>query len=159
MIGGIRVGELPPLIFATTSIEKSMFVSSRDKIEQHLIKQKARAVEVLLPEHPTFGQQAPRCQYRNEQGQMCAAGCVIPEEKYQKSMEGQTAMQLAYSHPDVFPDDISLRELEMWQAYHDHTCMQGGILFSYGKWCEGDEEHHPSKFKSFVAESVKRHNL
>lgn len=151
MIGGIRVGELPPLIFATTSIEKSMFVSSRDKIEQHLIKQKARAVEETPPEHPIFGAQASRCQYRTDSGLMCAAGCVIPDEKYSSDMEGRTALQVQDQFPDAFPDDIGLRELSFWQSYHDDTVLYHGQRFSYAEWLKGDEKHHPSRLKAELA--------
>lgn len=148
------MSELPPVIFAATNAGKSMFASSREKIEQHLIKQKARAVERVPTEHPALGAQASRCQYRTSEGQMCAAGCVIPDEKYDPKMEGLTAFQVAYAFPDAFPTDITQRELELWQAYHDQTAMQGGETFNYGLWLAGNEAHHPTKFKEAVADWI-----
>lgn len=126
--------------------------TSREKIEQHLIKQKARAVEQVPPEHPILGAQASRCQYRTTDGKMCAAGCVIPDEKYDPKMEGLTAFQVAKAFPDAFPTDVSRRELELWQAYHDQTAMQGGETFNYGLWLAGNEAHHPTKFKAAIGD-------
>lgn len=146
--GGIKAGEVPPIIYAATNVGKSMFASSREKIEQHLIKQKARAVQAFAAEFSDLGSTASRCQYRTNEGRMCAAGCLIEDDKYVSTMEGKTVFLLQDSHPGVFPDDITLRELEKWQAYHDHSCMLAGKGFQYGAWCEGNEDHHPSKFKA-----------
>lgn len=116
---------------------------SRNKIEQHLIQQKARAVQTHL-------NVADRCQYRTAEGLMCAAGCLIPDDKYRPSMEGFTTDAVKRNHDDVFPDDIASRELTLWQNYHDYVAIVGGFTYSYEKWIDGDEDHHPSKFKVAV---------
>lgn len=38
------------------------------------------------------------CQYRNEAGQMCAAGCLIKERLYKKSLEGVSVSNIKIRH-------------------------------------------------------------
>lgn len=123
---------------------------SRDKIEQHLIKQKARAVQ----EHDAEYSIAPisRCQYRTTEGLMCAAGCLIPDDKYDEEMEGSTANSIYFDYPGLFPADITMREISAWQSYHDCTAHIGGQMYSYQRWLDGREDNHPSKFKEALAE-------
>ncbi|MNC40446.1 hypothetical protein D3C75_891570 [compost metagenome] len=120
-----------------------MTISSHYKIEQHLIQQKARAVQTgALP--------SDRCQYRTDTGLMCAAGCLIPDEKYVPEMEGLTVSGLQNHFPGCLPTDISDRDMQAWQSYHDHYTYLDGITYSYKQWLNGDEEQHPTKFKVAV---------
>lgn len=123
-----------------------MFVSSRDKIEQHLIRQKARAA--------TPGGQ---CRYRTEDGLMCAVGCLITDADYNEiTMESRSVSLMAEYNPGVLPTDISISEMYAWQIYHDHSYLgyeQGkkSVELSYRAWIEGNEEHSPTKFKEYMA--------
>lgn len=135
---GIRVGEMA-LLMAETSIGKSTLLSSRDKIEQHLIQQKAQALG---------GPVGESCMYRGHGFTMCAAGCLIPDHKYLKDMEGETVLTLTQRWPDVLPKDIEVEEMREWQRYHDsYLIFRDGERFSYSSWIEGKEGHHPSKVK------------
>lgn len=140
--GGIPLGEA--WILMTTT--------SRDKIEQHLIQQKARAVQPGVLIGPDI---SDRCQYRTDAGLMCAAGCLIPDEKYTPEMEGLTAHGVRNNFGDIFPQDISDRELNKWQDYHDNYCLVGHVCYSYKQWVEGDESNHPSEFKKVMADALK----
>lgn len=131
-----------------------MTTTSRDKIEQHLIQQKARAVQLGTSIGPGEGD---RCQYRTDSGAMCAAGCLIPDDKYDVTMEGLTANGVINNFPGAFPTDISEHELGAWQQYHDSFWMFGHKGYSYKAWIAGDEEQHPSKFKHAVADWVERY--
>lgn len=124
--------------------------SSRDKIEQHLIQQRARAVQAANPD--VEGLKKSRCQYRTSEGLMCAAGCLIPDGKYKEEMEGTTAHAVLRDYPGVFPDDITDREITAWQNYHDNSAHFGHSVFSYSEWLAGKEDNHPSKFKEALAE-------
>lgn len=123
---------------------------SRDKIEQHLITQKARAVQYRFPDDEE--NKISRCQYRTSDGKMCAAGCLIPDDKYTAEMEGGTVFALNRKYAGIFPDDISEGELTSWQSYHDNSRILGQMEYSYKEWIEGNEEHHPSKFKKAVVD-------
>lgn len=140
--GGLNPGEAFVIIAET----------SRDKIAAHLIKQHARAVEPYPPAHPELGTTASRCQYRTADGLMCAAGCLIPEEHYVAEMEGMTAYQVSATFPRAFPEDVGVRELELWQAYHYHYVTICGTRYSYDAWLHGKESESPIAFKEAVAQ-------
>lgn len=129
-----------------------MATTSRDKIEHHLIQQKARAVQ---PGRAIGPGDNDRCQYRTEAGLMCAAGCLIPDEKYDPAMEGLTTSGVQNTFPDTFPDDIGKHELNEWQNYHDNYSLIGNVCYSYKKWINGDETNHPSEFKKILADAIK----
>lgn len=118
-------------------------LSSRDRIEQHLIQQKKQAA--LIDENGTV-----KCQYLTPDGLKCAAGCLIPEGQYNPEFEGSTS-GVIFSNYDVFPSDIDPKELRQWQRYHDHDFSTFSVNFSYQKWIEGDEAHHPSLVKAYMA--------
>lgn len=113
----------------------------RDKIEKHLIQQKARAVQI--DPDPSKS----RCQYRTDSGLMCAAGCLIPDEMYNPEIEGRNVPCVLRDFPGILPEGIHSRELLQWQSYHDNFAVAGFATFSYKRWLEGDQDHHPSKFK------------
>lgn len=146
-LSGIPAGEIQ-LVMSNTSFGKSQVVSSRDKIEQHLIKQKARAA--------TAG---GSCRYRTEDGLMCAVGCLIADDDYnEETMESKGVGVFADTHKGLLPTDISLRELEAWQAYHDSrfygyemSSYKPSVEFDYRNWINGDEAHSPTKFKAYLA--------
>ena len=48
------------------------------KVSKHLIKQNAKSTD-------SDGD----CVFRNYQGQSCAIGCLIPEDRYESSFEGE----------------------------------------------------------------------
>ena len=52
-----------------------------DKVATHLLKQGQRSVALS-------SEGAPQCQYRGDKGTMCAVGCLIPDERYDSSIEG-----------------------------------------------------------------------
>lgn len=123
-------------------------MNSRNKVEQHLIKQKARSVH----------EDGSACMYRGADGRMCAAGCLIPDELYTPNLERRAISLLVVDgRMNVFPSDISANELKKWQNYHDGAVNLNGnfdTYWSYRNWIDGDEAHHPSLFKDALAASL-----
>lgn len=123
-------------------------ICSRDKIEQHLTQQKSRAA--------TPG---GSCQYRTEDGLMCAVGCLIADADYNADMmESKGVEMMLDANPGVLPTDISVQELAAWQNYHDHRhygyeegVIHPSVEFDYRAWINGDEAHSPTKFKEYMA--------
>jgi hypothetical protein len=68
-----------------------------DKVASHLITQGVQAVRNRWVGYPS-------CAYRGDNGTMCAAGCLIPDEEYNPEFEGLPWM-------DVRPDIPSLASL------------------------------------------------
>lgn len=115
-------------------------MNSRDKVEQHLIQQKARSVDV----------DNSVCMYRGPNGLMCAAGCLIPDELYTHTLEYRAiSLLVADGKIDIFPSDITMGELKSWQTYHDAAVYLpgAGVGFSYRRWIEGSEADHPTRLK------------
>lgn len=120
-------------------------MNSHQKIEQHLIQQKRRAGAVA--EDGEF-----KCKYRTSTGDMCAAGCLIPDDKYKEDMEGSAVRFIAKRGNEVFPSDITPGELSDWQHYHDSTLYTEYGIFCYQAWVDGNEAHHPT----LAATAIKR---
>lgn len=59
------------------------------------------------------------CAYRGNQGRKCAVGCLIPDDEYKSSLEGQSAGLAAMSCPSL--SKISLSLLKDMQRFHDCT--------------------------------------
>ena len=116
-------------------------MNSRDKMEQHLTQQKARATRA-----------SGGCRYRGDNATMCAVGCLISDEQYDLKMEGMGASKLAREFPHIIPEDISVMELRDWQQYHDGAYYDEMTpkQFGYREWIEGDEAHSPAKFKEHM---------
>jgi hypothetical protein len=97
---------------------------------EHLIKQKARS--------ECHG----ACKYRYN-GLMCAIGPLIPEDLYNAYEHEHTAVvRLVTLLPTVF-EGLNLKQLHMAQRYHDAVFHVPGFDYSYYKWIQGDELHHP----------------
>lgn len=121
---------------------------SRDKIEQHLIQQKAKSIAI-----GDKGQ--TQCMYRGDNGLMCAVGCLVEDKNYNREMESCAVVHLRYEHNVMLPEDIAVQELAMWQRYHDGTAYYAysdGQQFSYQSWLDGDEWQHPTLFKQYLLE-------
>lgn len=144
--GGLSPGELARLL-SVTDITKSQFApNSRDKIEQHLIKQRAKAG---IQEYDINGEKTVfRCYYRGPNGTMCAAGCLIKDEDYTPDIETQGAW--VKNVRKLFPTDIQNSELYNWQMYHDDHCLLDGVCYSYQDWINGFEGASPTKFKELM---------
>lgn len=85
-----------------------------DTVATHLLKQNAKALD-----------DAFECVYRNEEGLMCAVGCLIPIREYKKSIEGFTVghtpvdMLLQDLGIDVLNDKRTASLLSKLQLVHD----------------------------------------
>lgn len=66
------------------TLEQSTAQEVFDHVAKHLLTQKAKCL----------GDKFHGCAYRNEKGMSCAAGCIIADDEYKKSMEGKTWMDL-----------------------------------------------------------------
>jgi hypothetical protein len=106
-----------------------------EKIRDHLIKQKAKS-------ETNNG----TCKYSNINGNMCAVGCLIPDEVYSPELEGKamgreeiiTAVGLSLK---MKLDVDTLALLKAWQNYHDSAYAQyedGEPVFriNYGRWIQ-----------------------
>jgi hypothetical protein len=144
--GGIAVGELVVMLAETDAGKSTAYMNSRDKIEQHLIQQKAKSG---IQEYDSAGNKTVfRCYYRGPNCTMCAAGCLIPDEEYTPDIETQGVWVKGISK--LFPSDISNRELYYWQTYHDEFANVDGIHYSYEDWINGFEGASPTKFKELM---------
>lgn len=87
-----------------------------DKVVAHLRKQgKPSAAYIGFP--------YKSCLYRGPEGAMCAVGCLIPDDMYDESMEGNDL----YSLPDDVLDYLgehNLHLLDGLQAAHDMWAEQ-----------------------------------
>jgi hypothetical protein len=63
-----------------------------DRVARHLLTQQARAVVPVTPGRLGIDgnvlSSVESCRYRTPSGLKCAIGCLIPDDKYQESMEG-----------------------------------------------------------------------
>lgn len=71
-----------------------------DKVYAHLKKQGKPA---LGP-----GEYGPLCRYRTDDGLMCAAGCLIPDDLYDPEIEGTKFLDLNGSH---YPNSAAMTRL------------------------------------------------
>lgn len=111
-----------------------MNIGISETIRDHLIKQRARAMTRKLcwaPENPALF-----CQYRGDNGTMCAVGCLIPDSQYDESFEGEpingtnNAQDLRRLLNKLYPG-VDMSMLVSWQRYHDGT--------DYQSWVDGEE--------------------
>jgi hypothetical protein len=133
-----------------------------EKIRDHLIKQKAKS-------QTNNG----ACKYRNINGNMCAVGCLIPDEVYSPELEGKamgreeiiTAVGLSLK---MKLDVDTLALLRAWQNYHDSAYAQyedGESVFrvNYGRWivegAEADNPHSPSAMHEYLKSLNNRYDM
>ena len=84
-----------------------------DRVVTHLLTQNAKALD-----------DAGYCTYRGFDGRMCAIGCLIPPERYEKFLEGKSATSsvvLTAIGFDLNVNDYTRRFLEDLQAIHDNA--------------------------------------
>jgi hypothetical protein len=108
-----------------------------EKIRDHLKAQKARAMG-------TNDGGFVVCRYRGDGGSMCAVGCLIPDERYTPTIEGNSAGNagvlralLGREAYESMPQGDTERLVKLlcdWQYYHDHA--------DYEQWGMGE----PSAF-------------
>lgn len=70
------------------------------------------------------------CQYRGHNGMKCAAGHLIPDEKYKREMESKRIHAILEDHPDLFGEPLDksiISFLDLLQRLHD----------DFGVPCEG----------------------
>lgn len=105
-----------------------------EKIRDHLIAQKAKSMHGEA-----------KCLYRSDSGNMCAVGCIIPDELYDTTLETQSMRTNAVTEVvnkalRLRLDRSSIDCLQLWQNYHDsyHTEYDLRTKFraGYGKWLE-----------------------
>lgn len=74
------------------------------------------------------------CMYRNPEGRACAAGVLIPDDKYDSDMEAKTACKLARDEPELFPDWAEPNNLAQVQRVHDNQVCGGRRLWDHSKF-------------------------
>lgn len=84
-----------------------------DKVLNHLRQQGRAAVN-----------SKGECVYRAPNGDMCAAGCLIPDKMYKEAFEGNDAYEI-----DVFSEEIE-DLVEILQSAHDGWLQRDGV----GAW-------------------------
>ena len=82
-----------------------------DKVSAHLLAQNAKSMAFI----DKFQGQA--CAYRGAEGRTCAAGCLIPEERYASRMEGKTVYQIDFFNIEFKFDQLHL--IRGLQEIHD----------------------------------------
>lgn len=119
-------------------------IAISERIRDHLTKQKAQS----MGDYGKDGEGG--CMYRGEEGKMCAVGCLIKDEFYDRLMEGSPAVD--YSVMSAVAKSLGVEETpelenlaSRWQAYHDGNTASTGENV-YTKWLEGDDLHSPELF-------------
>lgn len=106
-----------------------------ERVRDHLIQQDAKSME------------GTSCAYRGEGGAMCAVGCLIDDENYVPSLEGDSAqttgVAAAVENSLGFKLKLNAHQLlARWQSYHDGTMDGAG----YGEWLAGAKHASPDIF-------------
>ena len=103
----------------TTKSDQETF----DKVVAHLRKQGCKSIK--------NGQ----CRYRNDTGNSCAAGCLIPDNDYNPLMEGCSVIVGGGSYTNLSPNDLlatnyfkdngyNLELLRSLQEVHDNSNVE-----------------------------------
>ena len=81
------------------------------------------------------------CRYRGDNGRACAAGLLIPDDRYAESFEGSSIDELLGEHKPlhdlVLPEGLSALDLGAAQSAHDNTysqCKREGRKDSRGEY-------------------------
>lgn len=92
----------------------------------HLLKQGKKSMGVVISndwDAEYIDDDTPQCVYRSEDGLQCAVGCLISDEHYQKTLEGNKA---GYARAAVCKSfncneaDVPIHFLMSIQEVHDH---------------------------------------
>lgn len=128
-----------------------------EKIRDHLIAQKAKS---KLNSSDTAA-----CLYRSESGNMCAVGCLIPDELYTVKLENNGMRTTAVTEVinktlKLQLDRASVDCLQYWQNYHDSHYVEYGLSSetfraSYGKWLENGAVPGDANSPEVVFEKLK----
>lgn len=89
-------------------------------VKTHLLSQQAKSV---LPAPP--GVTTPTCAYRGVNGLRCAVGCLIPDELYDRYMEGKSIEDIFVDYPaldSMFCSQLSL--LDHLRGVHDDQAVE-----------------------------------
>jgi hypothetical protein len=64
-----------------------------------------------------------QCAYRGQNGTMCAVGCLIPDDLYNKEMEGLQVWKILNSYTDIKKlfSDVNVEMLHQLQNIHDFS--------------------------------------
>ncbi len=96
-----------------------------DKVLAHL-RQQGRASFIVTGTLGTFGDIT--CMYRSDSGDMCAVGCLIPDELYSLSMEESTIDDVLAKSPTLQQlfDGVDFELLSDLQFAHDMLMPKEG---------------------------------
>lgn len=98
-----------------TTFERNQTMTAQDMFDisaTHLLTQGRRSVET-----------SERCRYRHPNGDMCAFGPFIPEDRYNRAMEGQSCISSDLWKATGLPN--GLRELALrLQHCHDDGLVE-----------------------------------
>ena len=88
---------------------------------------------------PAIGTPDRLCQYLNESGQMCAAGCLIKEGLYNQSLEGVSVSNIriraVLDASGINMDDFNVSGLiAELQTSHDDTCVHDWLDVQEVRW-------------------------
>ena len=87
-----------------------------DKVKAHLLTQNAKSIS-----------KDGDCKYRMIRStKRCAIGCLIPDNLYEKEMEGNAVHNLLHDFPKVkeFFDGVSSNLLDALQSVHDSELVK-----------------------------------
>lgn len=76
-------------------------------IRNHLLTQNRKSTDV-----------SGNCMYKNEQGLKCAAGCLIPDEKYHPKIEGTKWCKLTDTG---YVSKAHIKLIQSMQSIHDNN--------------------------------------
>lgn len=66
----------------------------------------------------------PCCCYRTDDGKRCVAGLLIPDDKYERGMEGSTCHAYIVKNVLDIPKGMSLADVGVLQTAHDDLAFE-----------------------------------
>lgn len=107
-----------------------------DHVYSHFIKQGCRAIN-----------QKNGCEYRTLEGHKCAAGCFVPDSRYQKEFEGSyldefeyISNSISYTILDLLGNDKELYNLvHRFQRVHDNGLTYHDMMERYREIANEEE--------------------
>lgn len=104
-----------------------------DKVVRHLLKQGKRSES----------SEAGGCAYRGEMGLACAVGCLIPDDEYRPSLEGESVENIQKKIPSIaLLSQMLLMDLQHTHDSHDPADWRTALI--------ADAEMHGLQFPEGV---------
>lgn len=100
-----------------------------DQVRDHLLQQNEKSEKFLLDNN------SPTCAYRGDDNRMCAAGCLIGDDEYNPSMEGNLYTDLPQTpaeHKELINALQGVHDewdVDQWEDELKHTAIRNNLIW------------------------------